>query len=56
MPIVIPNIKDGVYRISSAAHYYPELYLERQEGGSIKAVRLNLSSQEQQVRFIYLQF
>jgi hypothetical protein len=44
----------GVYRISSAAGVFPELYLELQSDGALRASRLNTSSDCQKVWYLPL--
>jgi hypothetical protein len=50
-PIAVPLIQ-GVYRISSAAGVFPELYLDLQSDGDLKASRLNTSSDCQMVWYL----
>ena len=53
-PIVFPIIQSGIYRISSLS---PELYLELQSDSSLRATKLNKSSDAQKVRdCLHLQF
>jgi len=49
-PVVNPIIHSGVYRIS-AAHFHPELYLERQADTHVKGVRFDQAADAQKVVF-----
>jgi len=50
--IVLPSIQSGIYRISSLS---PELYLELQSDNSLRATKLNKSSDSQKVgQILYL--